>query len=251
MFRSVVLVLAASAVLFGCRHIPDEKERQGAQIHYDLGINAQNSGQPQEAYKEFSEALKLDPFFPEAHNAMGLLLHFGFHKYDDAIAQYQEALKNRPEFSEAKTNMGNVYLEQGKYDEAIKLYEEALNDMLYATPFIAQGNLGWALYKKGDTAGALDHIKAAVTMNPKFCLGYKNLGLIHDAEGKADEACKQYAKYVEACPDVGDAWYRQGVCLGKSGDPAKAKEAFAACQSKAGSNDDLRDQCKRLQDAMQ
>ncbi len=57
----------------------------------------------------------------------------------------------RPTFSEARTNLANVYLDQGQYDEAIKLYEQVLNDMLYPTPFIAQGNLGWAYYKKGDT----------------------------------------------------------------------------------------------------
>ena len=41
--------------------------------------------------------------------------------------------------------------------------------MLYPTPFIAHGNLGWALYKKGETKKAVDHIKAAVTTNPKRC----------------------------------------------------------------------------------
>lgn len=253
MLRRVLVPLAAVSLCLaaGCRHIPTEKERQGAQIHYDLGIQAQTQGNPQEAYKEFEASLQLDPYYPEAHNAMGLLLHLGFQKQDEAIEQYKEALDLRPEFSEAKTNLGNVYLDQGKYDEAIKLYEQALNDMLYPTPFIAQGNLGWALYKKGDVKNGIDHIKAAVTLNPKFCLGFKNLGLIYDTQNDSENACRNYARYREACPDVADAWYRDGVCLGKQGDPAKAREAFAACQSKAGSNDQLRDDCKKLQDALQ
>ena len=33
-----------------------------------------------------------------------------------------------------------------------------------------------------------------VTLNPNFCLGYKNLGLIHEQTGNTDEACKQFGK---------------------------------------------------------
>jgi type IV pilus assembly protein PilF len=248
--RLTVAAFAAILMLAGCRHVPTDKERQGAQIHYDLGIAAQNEGKLQEAYAEYDEALKLDPYFPDVHNAMGLLLHAGFKKQDEALTHYQRALELRPDFSEAKTNLGNLYLDQAKYDEAIKLYEQALNDMRYPTPYIAQGNMGWAQFKKGDVKDALENIKAAVTTNPKFCLGFKNLGLIYEAQNTLEEACKSFGKYREACPEVADAYYREGVCTAKTGDTAKAKEAFAVCQTKAGANVNLRDDCKRLGDAL-
>jgi type IV pilus assembly protein PilF len=244
-------ILAATLLLLaGCRHVPTEKELQGAQIHYDLGVQAQQANDVQGAFKEFQAALSLDPRMAEAHNAIGILLHLSFQKYDDAISHFRTALEIRPNFSEVKTNLGNVFLDQSRFDEAIALYEEALNDMLYSTPFIAQGNLGWAMYKKGNVAQALDHIKAAVTLNPRFCLGYKNLGLIYDAQGNQEEACRQYGKYREHCPEVADAYYREGVCLGKLGRPAEAREKLAACQAKA-QNDQIKDDCRQLQEKLQ
>lgn len=242
--------LVCLSLLAGCRRVPTEKERQGAQIHYDLGIAAQTDGKLQEAYAEFDEALKLDPYNPEAHNAMGLLLHMGFKKQDQALEHYDKALEYRPDFSEVRTNKGNVFLDQGKYDDAIKLYGEALNDMRYSTPFIAQGNMGWALFKKGDVDGALENIKAAVTTNPKFCLGFKNLGLIYESKSATADACKSFGQYREACPDVADAYYREGVCVAKLGENARAMEALTTCQTKAGHNATLRDDCKRLADAL-
>ncbi len=217
----------------GCRHVPTDKEIQGAQIHYDLGVQAQQSGVVQGALQEYQEALKLDPNLPEAHNALGLLLHLSFNRPDDAVRHYKDAIKIRPTFSEVKTNLGNVYLDQHRFDEAIGLYEQALNDMLYPTPFIAQGNLGWALYKKGDTAKGLEQIRAAVTTNPKFCLGYKNLGLIQEEQGQTADACRQFARYRENCPDVAEAYLREGTCLAKLGRREEALDRFKSCEEKA------------------
>lgn len=244
------VVLVCSLAVAGCKHVPTDKERQGAEIHFQLGVAAQNEGKIQEALSEYEEAMRLDPYHPEVHNAYALLLQFSFKKQELAIEHYKKAIEYRPEYSEAKTNLGNVYVDQGKYDEAIKLYEQALNDMRYPTPYIAQGNLGWAQYKKGDVKGAVENIKSAVTTNPKFCLGYKNLGIIYDAQNQTDDACKSYGQYREACPDVADAYYREGVCVAKQGETARAREAFAVCQTKAGNNGSLRDDCKRLGDAL-
>jgi tetratricopeptide (TPR) repeat protein len=247
--------------LCGCKHVPTEREIQGAQIHFDLGVNAQTSGDVQTAYREYQQAVEKYPDFAEAHNALGILLHLSFKRPQEALVHYQQAVKLKPAFSDAgftsqaKTNLANLYLDLARYDEAIALYQEALNDMLYATPYIAQHNLGWAHYKRGDTKRedhklAVESIKAAVTTNPKFCLGYKNLGIIFDEQGKLEDACKNYGRYRENCPDVADAHYREGVCLAKLGQNDAARKAFAACQTKNPS-EPLKEDCKRLLDHLQ
>jgi tetratricopeptide (TPR) repeat protein len=241
--------------LYGCKHSPTEKELQGAQIHYDLGIQQQQAGEVQMAYSEFQKALELDPKFAEAHNASGILLHLSFQRIDEAIGHYQRAIALRPNFSEAKTNMANAYLDQGKYEEAIRLYREVLNDMLYPTPYIAQGNLGWALYRsangnKEQIQKAEDHIRSAVTLNPKFCLGYKNLGIVLDEQGRVADACKALSRYRDNCPEVADAYYREGVCLAKLGDVPGAKRSFASCEAKAP-GEAMKDTCHRLLEHLQ
>jgi type IV pilus assembly protein PilF len=248
LFRSLLCVALVSGA-FACKHGPSEKQQQGAQIHYDLGIQAQQAGAVQDALREFQESLKLDPNFPEAHNAMAILLHLSFRRLDEAIDHYRQAIRIRPTFSEAKTNLANVYLDQARYDDAITLYEQALNDMLYPTPYIAQANLGWALYKKGETSRAIEQIRAAVTTNPKFCLGYRNLGLIFDERGDTQEACRQLTHYRESCPEVADAYFREGVCLAKLGQKDTARERFKTCQEKATSVS-VQDDCRMYEERL-
>jgi tetratricopeptide (TPR) repeat protein len=234
-FRLYAVVAPVLALtLFGCRHFPSEQERKGAEIHYDLGVQDQDNGDVQGALSQFQQALKLDDGFAEAHNACALLLHLSFDRKDEAIVHYRRALELRPSFSEAKVNLANVYLSEARYDEAIKLYQEALNDMLYSTPFIAQNNLGWALYKKGDVANGVSNIRTSVTTNPKFCSGYRNLGIIAEEQGNVQEACDEYASFQEKCPTVAEADLREGLCLTRQGKREKAKSAFEACVGKAG-----------------
>jgi type IV pilus assembly protein PilF len=242
---AVVVWIAASS----CRHTPTEKEQQGAEIHYNLGVNAQQAGDMRGALAEFETALSLDPGFAEAHNAFALLLSNAFGKTDEAIAHFQRALQLRPGFSEAKVNLGVLLSQQGRYDEAIKLFEEALNDMRYATPYFAEGNLGWALYKKGDSRMAIDHIRAAVTIEPKFCQGYRNLGIIESESGNLQEACRYFGSYRERCPEIAEAYYREGSCLAKLGQREAARQALSICQSKSASPS-LKSDCRHLMEQL-
>jgi len=254
MLRSLaaILTFAAAGVLASCVHIPNEKERQGAEAHYDLGINAQTNGDVRSALKEFEESLKLDPDFADAHNAIAVLLHLSFDKKDEAEKHYKQAIEIRPTFSEAKVNLGNLYLDQGRLDEAIALYEQALNDMLYATPYIAETNLGWAYFKKGNSAQALEHLRAAVTQAPAFCLGYKDLGLVQDARGDLGAACTEFGRFVQACPNVAEAHQLLGSCLVRQGHATEARASFDSCVENASgpAQQKVREQCIRLRDGL-
>jgi type IV pilus assembly protein PilF len=234
-----------------CKHVPSEQEQQGALIHHDLGVQAIQSGDVQGALREFQIALDMDPNLAEAHYAMGTLLHLSFGRREQAIEHFNKALAIRPNYSEAKANLANVYLDLGQYDRAIGLYREALNDMLYPTPYIAQGNLGWALYKKGDIRGAVENIRAALIANPKFCQGYRNLGIIYRDRGNLEEACQQFSKYEQACPETADAYYEEGKCLTKRGRRQEAMQAFIQCQAKATNQPTLKDDCRKLQEQLQ
>jgi Tfp pilus assembly protein PilF len=230
----------------GCRHMASDKEHEAAGLHFEMGVDVQVKDPPS-AMREFDKALELDPDMPEAWHAKGVLLHVVFGRLDEARAAYQKALALNPKFSEAKTNLGNLYIDEKRYEDAIKMYEEALNDMTYATPFIAQANLGWAKYKTGDVRAGIESLKSAITTNPKFCFGYLKLANIYDEQGNLPEACRDYAKYRESCPDLSDAHMREAVCLAKIGQIDPAKKEFDVCIAKADAN---KDDCQRLKDAL-
>lgn len=232
----------------GCKHVMTEKEERESEIHYDLGIQVQSTD-AQGALREFDRALELNPNMAEAHNAKGVLLHMSFGRLDEAIDTYKQALALKPTFSDVKTNLANVYLDQKRYDDAIALYDQALNDMLYSTPFIAHGNRGWALYKKGDLRAAVDAIKTATTLNPRFCLGHKNLGLVYEETGDLANACKAFTKFREQCPNVSETYVRDAMCQLKLGAKDKAATVVEACFTKATTDAD-REDCQRAKDAL-
>jgi type IV pilus assembly protein PilF len=235
-------LLDAALLVSACQHAPDEKSQRAAEIHNDLGVGALNQGDYQTAYSEFEQAVQLDDTLADAHNGMGLVLHLNYQKLPEAEAQYRRALAIRPAFPEAHVNLGNLFLDQRRYDEAIAQYEVALNDMLYRTPHFAQSNLGWALYKKGETQRGLESVRAAVTSAPSFCQGWRTLGLIYDGTGQTEKACDAFAQFAESCPAVAEAYQRLGICRSKLGKTDLARISFAACLEHATPGL-LRDDC--------
>ncbi|QGR19791.1 tetratricopeptide repeat protein [Stygiolobus azoricus] len=81
---------------------------------------------PEEALKEYNEAIKLDPHVIDFHYKKALLL-FNLGKIDEALECLEKAsiidYKNSSIYYFLK---GNFLDELGKYDEAIKEYEKAI-----------------------------------------------------------------------------------------------------------------------------
>jgi type IV pilus assembly protein PilF len=240
--------LAASCLCLwfplGCG--PTQKDIESAQIHYELAINAmENAHDAPSALHELQVALQLNPRMADAQNAMGLVLHLMLHRPEQAVPHYLEAIKLDPKNSEIKNNLGACYLDLGRYAEASALFEQALQDVLYRTPFIAQGNLGWALYKSGDTRGAVEHLKIAVQLNPEYCQGYRSLGMIYSDTGQLADARRAFEAFQKRCPQLPEGHYRLGLVLLKLDEQSKARGEFAACV-KDQPNSDLGAECDRL-----
>ncbi len=229
------LALVSLALLPGatCSSRPDNKTREQAAIHYDLGVQAMQHCDSRAALTEFKQALELDPALAQAYNALGLVHHLSFAQLPEAEAAYKQALEKDPRFTEAYTNLGNVYLAQARYEEAIPMFEKALSDMLYKTPFIAENNLGWCYYKKGEVQLGVDHIRSALMANPKFCLGHRNLGIIYGELGQQEKAAEAFARYAKSCPAKAEAHQLYGMMLLKLGDREQAKKELTACAAKA------------------
>lgn len=250
MIRSCALIPLLALLGLGCAHTPSEREQSNARIHYDLALERQRAGDANEAYREIEKAIALDPTFAPAYNAKGLMLHLSFGRPEEAIAAYQRALALDPRFSEVHTNLGNVHLSEERYDEAITHYERALSDMLYVTPWFAQGNLGWAHYKAGRVEEGIAAIRRATDQNVGFCQGHRNLGIIYEEQGEVVQSLSAYQAYVEACPDVPEAHRRLGSVLVMQGEADEARNAFALCEAKATDRNE-KDACRRLSERLE
>ena len=194
--------LACGLFAIGCAHGPSPKAKETARISYDVGVSAFQRGDGREALRALMAAEKLDPQLAEVHNALGLVYH-AHGKSDLALRHYQRALALRPGFSEARNNCGVLLLDGGRYDEAIAAFERTLGDILYASPVLAEGNLGWALYKKGDVAAGKEHLYSALGSDPQFCRGYQWLMRIAVDLDDAPEALSLARRCDKYCGDNG------------------------------------------------
>ncbi len=236
-----------SLLVAGCAHV-SEKDLEQSRLHYELAVDNLVKS-PQVAMQETDESLTYDPNNADAWHVKALVLHHSFGRLEEAHVAYMKALELKKPFSEARTNLGNLYMDQKRYDDAIASYQLALNDVLYPTPFIPQGNMGWAYFKKGDTRQAIDFLSSSVRVNPRYCLGYLQLGQVYEALSNVGESCKYFSRFREHCPDRPDAWQRDGICLANVGNKEGAGKAFDTCVLKAGT-DDQRDLCKQLKEQL-
>ena len=163
----------------------------------NLGTVFDRLGKYQEAIAQFTEALRINPNFAEAHNNLGNVFD-RLGKYQEAIAQYTEALRINPNFAEAHNNLGNVFDRLGKYQEAIAQYTEALR----INPNFAEAhyNLGNVFDRLGKYQEAVAQYTEALRINPNFAEAHYNLGNVFDRLGKYQEAIAQLPKPCGSTP---------------------------------------------------
>ena len=66
----------------------------------------------------------------------------------------------------------------------------------------APGNSAF-LFRKGDAASAVKHLKTALFHNPKFCQGHNNIGVAYLRLGDAERATEHLEAALRHCPKYG------------------------------------------------
>ncbi len=235
----------ALVLLSGCATTITKKDRATARIRYDIAVVELNKGNPREALRELLSAVELNPELYQAHHALGLVYH-RLGRQEEAISHYEIALRLDPSFSSGHNNFGVVLLTVGRYDEAIEHFKLALADVLYPTPSSAEGNMGWAYYKKGEVETGKRHLRNSVATNPKFCRGYEWLARVGLDTDDPDAVVSNCARFVRYCLDdekIGptipksyrdEMSYYCGLGHLKQGDPAGARERLSSCADPMG-----------------
>ena len=249
---AVARLLAAFALLlFGalgaCTGLSAEQRSKAAEIHYDLGTNMLNAGDAQGALKEYLEAVDDDPDLPDTHNGLGLIYAYSFGRPDDAQKEFQRALQLKPDFSEARTNLGALYISRGRFAEAVPLLEKSAADPIYKDRVIAQTDLGWALYKTGAAERGIRELKGALTLAPRFCIGWRQLGTIYSEQNQLEDARAALGHYASSCPESADAHLESGKLLLRLSRGPEAQAEFKQCAAPRTDRDkSIAAECKRL-----
>jgi type IV pilus assembly protein PilF len=219
---AAVMVLAAA-----CGQSSEERIKQ-ADYHYKLATNFFYDQNTQSAITDLYECIKLNPRHAQAHHLLGFI-YFGRQDYVRAHEEFQAAITVDPEFDEAVANLGNLYLATEQWEMAVPYFERLLDRPLYKTPYLAQNNLGWALYKLGRFEEAQRHIGMAIFLNPKFCLAYNNKGRIFAHLGDTAAALEAFNKAIELCPAYAEPHYFLGRIYAALSAADRAKTHFTRC----------------------
>jgi Tfp pilus assembly protein PilF len=226
MTRTTIPLVAAC--LLACSGASQNRQQRGAEIHHDLALEALRNQRYQEAVREYDEALKLQPDFPEAYLGRGLAYEFGFGRLDEAERDYRKALSLKKDYPEARNNLGQLLAKAGRLEEAVAEFDKALGDLMYREPYVARCNKGLALWRLGKKDDGLGELRACVALSPRYCAGRREFGRVLLAESKAREAAEQFAAYSDVCRTP-DAFLQLAQARMKMGDVPGARAAFEKC----------------------
>ncbi len=99
--------------------------KEVAEPQFLLGMIAWHEGKPGDAIKFVSEAIKVQPQYPEAHYVLGKL-YFEKRDWKKAEAAAIAASRQGAEFANLQVLLGDALLLQGQRKEALVAYEQAL-----------------------------------------------------------------------------------------------------------------------------
>lgn len=215
------ILLGALTLSFvaGCvgGHGPGAADPQSVAI-YDVANDEFHKGRLREALAKVQEALKVDSDNADAEH-LGALVHLAFCsrdtgtsdcRFDEAERLARGAVDDDPENREAKNTLGVILIHEKKFDQAIKVLKPLTADILYNSPQVSWGNLGWAYLEKGSYDEAIDALRRSVASQPAFCVGNYRLGLAYEKKKEIRAAREAFKRAVETdrpgCKKIQEAW---------------------------------------------
>jgi len=154
----------------------------------------------------YSEVLRVDPEFPEAHTKLGFIL-YKMADSEGALHEAREALSQNPEDAEAHKIAGLALDNAQKFDAAVAEYKEALR--LKPDYAVVHFDLGLLFDHMHDYDNAIGEYKRAIALNPTDADGHKNLAVVYQESGDIESAIRQGREAKRLNPN--DAYIRQNL----------------------------------------
>ncbi len=154
-----------------------------------------------------------------AHSNLGnLYLQQG--RIDDALRHTREAIALRPGFAEIHNNLGNALLAQGRDTDALAEFQKAV--ALRPTLAVAHFNIGNLFLRQNRPDLALHHFRTAVDLRPEYVAARTNLASILLDQGRIDDADTHIRAALAIRPEDPDALNNLGNILLHRGQPDDA-----------------------------
>ena len=194
--------MAARAALRDDPAMEYQRTNLGMGATENLGLALMNQGRLEEAEACFRRNLQL---FTNTYFNLGLTL-FRAKRFGDALKNFQRALELKPEDPEFHNLLGQSYAELGQPEEA----ERSLRRAIAIDPKYAMGyyDLGVILVEREDRRGAaLESFQHALKLDPDLTWAYYCIACLHAVAGAPGEGTPKRLPGIRS--------YRKGFGLGR------------------------------------
>lgn len=145
---------------------------------------------PRETYPKAKaaalKALEIDDALAEAHTSLGFFHLMYDWNFAEAEREFKRAIKLNPGYANAHDGYGFLLKATGRNDEAIRASRQAKK--LDPLSLFTNVSLAWAYYFARDYERALEQVRKALEMEPRFDFAYWIMGLALAGQGRMDES---------------------------------------------------------------
>ena len=150
-----------------------------ANVHANLAMVYEDTGQLEQAIRQYQKALKLLPTKPSLHrNLAGV--YWKKRCYAEAEPHYEAIIADDRTDTQAVYRLGLIFLTKGKYVEAALQFVRVIN--LDAEHVQAYGALGIAYQELGNIAGAIKAFEKVLQLEPGNKNALERLKQLHEAK---------------------------------------------------------------------
>ena len=169
----------------------------------------------EEAKADFEKAAQQQPKPVAARTLIGMILELQG-KPEEARKQYEQALALDPRAAVAANNLANDYANQGvNLDVALSLAQTAKSQL--PNSWEAADTLGWIYYKKGLASMAVTELQQSTVRAPTNALSHYHLGLAYLKNGSQKEARASLERALKLNPTFTSADDAKRVLAGIKG----------------------------------
>jgi len=200
------------------------KNQALAEEAYGKGIERQAAGDIDGAIADYTRALELDPYYPDAFNNRGNA-RMGKGDLRGAVADFTEAIRYRPESCEGYYNRGLAYLTQENYQAALADFSRSIEIKPQAIAYNNRGSVYRALNKPKEAIA--DYTKA-VEAAP-LADAYYNRAAAYEDLRDYKSALVDYTRAIELNETFARAYANRGMILLQQNKDAEAQRDFVKC----------------------
>ena len=222
------------------RGAPDASSK--ALAHYTMGIIYDNENRTDEAIREYTAALALEPNISYLHSRLGVdfflakdidkaarefsaaksldpkdtkarfllaLAYTALNKFDLAQKEYEDVVRIDPNDITVLGSLADLFVVQEKMADAVEIYEKLIekekdSSLLYFNLALVRFHMGAYYDKIKERPIAVSEFREAIKLDPKFSDAYNYLGYMYAEEGSnLDEAEVLIKKAIELEPNNG------------------------------------------------